>query len=286
MSNEIVYKANGQDIKLSPSIVHQFVTKGDGNITQQEAVNFIQLCRYAELNPFLNEVYLVKYGSQPAQMVTAKEALLKRAARQSDYRGLTSGLVVITKDGNVTHKKGQMLYPNETLLGAWAQLVRDGFPEPFYVEVALEEYNKGKSTWKQMPANMINKVAQAKVLREAYPEQLGALYTDAEPVFHDEPLDKNGEPLEFAHNEPVSEPTGTIGDKIKELLKEIADKDPRYRTQKAVKEYIGQKNNLSFDDLSEEKILKELLLMNRNIPKVVNVEEEVEDGKQETRPAN
>lgn len=177
---EISYSAGNQEIKLSPSIVKQFITKGNGDISLSEAVNFMQLCKYAELNPFLNEAYLIKFGNQPAQMVTSKEALLKRANRQSDYRGMTSGIVVIAGD-EVKHKEGQLLYPNEKLLGGWAKVKRGDFEDPIYVEVAFEEYNTGKSTWAKMPANMINKVAEAAALRKAYPEQLGALYTEEEP---------------------------------------------------------------------------------------------------------
>lgn len=180
----MIYQAGGNEVKLSPNIVQQFITKGNGKITKEEAINFMQLCRYAELNPFLNEAYLIKFGSQPAQMVTSKEALLKRANRQTDYKGMTSGIVVISGD-EVKQKEGQLLYPNEKLLGGWARVKRGDFDDPIYVEVAFEEYNTGKSTWAKMPANMINKVAEAAALRKAYPEQLGALYTEEEPSAHD-----------------------------------------------------------------------------------------------------
>lgn len=263
--NEIVFNAGGSEVKLSPSIVQQFVTRGNGKITPQEAFNFIQLCRYSELNPFLNEAYLVKFGNQPAQMITAKEALLKRASRQPDYKGMTSGLVVVTKDGNVNHKKGQMLYPNEELLGAWAQVIRAKFTEPIYVEVSFSEFNKGQSTWKQMPANMINKVAQAKALREAYPEQLGAMYLEEEPTFNDvTPTDNNGDPLTFEHNQPIfEEETLDIKDKIKELRTEVKELS-KVKTLKEVDEMVA--DNQGVDDikkLNEFSILTALIEIKR-----------------------
>jgi len=183
-TREVNYMAGNQEIKLSPSIVQQFITKGNGQITMTEAVNFMQLCRYAELNPFLNEAYLIKFGQNPAQMVTSKEALLKRASRQPDYKGMESGIVVLAGD-EVRIKKGQLLYPNERLLGGWAEVYRSDFEKPVYVEVGFDEYDTGKSTWKKMPANMINKVAEAAALRRAYPETLGALYTEEEPSVHE-----------------------------------------------------------------------------------------------------
>lgn len=182
MNQEVSYTAGGQEITLTPSLVAQFVTKGNGKISMVEAVNFMNLCKYSGLNPFLNEAYLIKYGSRPAQMVVSKEAVLKRASRESTYKGMTSGIITVDQDNKVHHRKGQLVYPGEKLFGAWAEVYRSDYENPIYAEVALSEYNTGKSTWGKMPSNMINKVAQNKALREAYPDQLGAMYTEEEPT--------------------------------------------------------------------------------------------------------
>ena len=182
MNQEINYTAGGQEITLTPNLVAQFVTKGNGQISMVEAVNFMNLCKYSGLNPFLNEAYLIKFGSQPAQMVVSKEAVLKRASRESTFEGMTSGIITVDQEGKVSHRKGQLVYPGEKLFGAWAEVYRSDYENPIYAEVALSEYNTGKSTWKKMPSNMINKVAQNKALREAYPDQLGAMYTEEEPT--------------------------------------------------------------------------------------------------------
>lgn len=180
--HEIVYDAGGQEVKLSPSIVSQFITKGDANITFQEAVNFMNLCKYSGLNPFLNEAYLIKYSdSKPADMVVSKEALMKRANRQENFQGYKAGVIVEDKEGNVIHKKGQFVATKEKLVGGWATVWRSDLEHPFEIEVGLDEYNTYKSTWKKMPANMIRKVALATALREAFPEVLSSMKTDDEP---------------------------------------------------------------------------------------------------------
>lgn len=258
MANEITYQANGQEIKLSPNIVQQFITKGNGNITSQEAFNFIQLCRYQELNPFLNEAYLIKFGNQPAQMVTSKEAILKRAARQKDYQGMTSGLVVVDKDGNVNHKKGQILYPNETLLGAWAEVYREDFKEPVYSEVAFEEYDTGKSTWSKMPANMINKVAQAKALREAYPEQMGSMYLEEEPTFNN-PIDVT--PSEVEGLEEIV----PLDEQIKQLTEFAKNNHQTINTLKGIRELVSERAGIEYKDLNDMRVLKELLEIKKEI---------------------
>lgn len=178
-SDVVKFDVAGKEIKLSPTIVQQFVTKGNGKISMEEAVNFINLCRYAELNPFLNEVYLVKFGNSPAQMITGKEAFMKRANRHPDYDGFKAGVVVM-RGNEVYQKEGQLIYPNEELLGGWARVYRKNIDQDFYVEVGLREFSKNQSTWKSMPANMIRKVAIVNALREAFPEDLGAMYTEEE----------------------------------------------------------------------------------------------------------
>lgn len=184
-NNEVTYEAGGQEVTLSINEVEQFITKGNAKITESEAYNFIQLCKYSELNPFLNEAYLVKFGQQPAQMIVSKEAYMKRANRNPNFNGFKAGVVVM-RNNEIFHKEGQTIYPNEQLIGGWARVYRKDIENDFYQEVSLQEYGKGQATWKQMPANMIRKNALVGALREAFPEDLGGMYTEDEPGFDEE----------------------------------------------------------------------------------------------------
>lgn len=49
---------------------------------------FINLCKYAGLNPWLKEAYCIKYGNEPATMVVGKEAFMKRAEKLMDTMDL------------------------------------------------------------------------------------------------------------------------------------------------------------------------------------------------------
>lgn len=74
VSNKTVeYECNGQMVKLSPNIIKQYLVSGNGRVTDQEVVMFLNLCKFQKLNPFLREAYLIKFGSQPATIVTGKE---------------------------------------------------------------------------------------------------------------------------------------------------------------------------------------------------------------------
>jgi len=70
-----VYKAGENMVELSPDIIRKYLVSGEGKITDQEMMMFIKLCEYQKLNPFLREVYLIKYGSSPATMVNRKRNL-------------------------------------------------------------------------------------------------------------------------------------------------------------------------------------------------------------------
>ena len=76
----VEFEVSGEKIILSPQIVRDYLVSGDKErVSLQEIVMFINLCKYAGLNPWLKEAYCIKYGNEPATMVVGKEAFTKRA---------------------------------------------------------------------------------------------------------------------------------------------------------------------------------------------------------------
>lgn len=151
--------------------------------TDQEAYIFLQLCRHRNLNPFLNQAYLVKLSPEhPAQMIVSKEAFVLKAEHNPAFDGFRAGIIVQSVSGEVERREGCFLRPDETLLGGWAEVFRKDRKLSFRSEVALKEYYKDhpKSPWKRMPATMIRKVALVQALREAFPSDLGGLYDESE----------------------------------------------------------------------------------------------------------
>ena len=43
-SNTITFKANGEDVKLSPKMIKDYLVAGNGQVTDQEVVMFLSLC--------------------------------------------------------------------------------------------------------------------------------------------------------------------------------------------------------------------------------------------------
>ena len=111
-------------------------------------------------------------------MIVSKEAFLKRAAQSKNYEGFEAGVVAVDKDGVMHERKGALMLPGDTLVGGWARVYRKNFKVPVEIQVSLEEYNKKQSTWNSMPATMIRKTALVNALREAFPEDLGNMYTE------------------------------------------------------------------------------------------------------------
>ncbi len=185
--NKIVeYESNGQKVKLSPSIIKNYLVNGNGTVTDQEVVMFLNLCKFQKLNPFLREAYLIKFGTQPATLVTGKDAILKRAYRNEKYAGSLAGIIVVNQDGAIERRVGTFKLEDEELVGGWAKVFIKDYEQPVENEVSLDEYVGRKSDgeinsqWKNKPATMIRKVALVQALREAFPEELQAMYDSSE----------------------------------------------------------------------------------------------------------
>ncbi|KAF5053577.1 RecT family protein [anaerobic digester metagenome] len=181
----IRYDSNGTEIKLSPAIVRNYLVNGNGDVTNQEVVMFLNLCKAQHLNPFLREAYLIKFGSQPATIVTGKEVFTKRARRNSDFAGYEAGIIVQNETGELEYRIGTLHLANEQIVGGWAKVHIRGYECPVESSVSFDEYclkkdNKPASNWASKPGTMIRKVALVQALREAFPEDLQGMYSAEE----------------------------------------------------------------------------------------------------------
>ena len=61
---------------LTADTVRNYLVSGGGNVTDQEVVMFLELCKAQKLNPFVKDAYLIKYGNQAAQIVTGKDVFI------------------------------------------------------------------------------------------------------------------------------------------------------------------------------------------------------------------
>lgn len=182
---KVSYEVMGTRVDLDPRFVCDYLVRGGGRVSQQEVLLFMHTCQAMQLNPMVNgEVYLIKYGNDPAQTVVGKGAYLRRAFENPDYICKEDGVTVMRKDGEIVQKEGVCLYPGETLVGGWCRVhyMRAGRERTSFKELALSEYNKGMANWKTRPATMICKCAVVQAIREAFPKDYEGLYTVDELV--------------------------------------------------------------------------------------------------------
>ena len=196
-NNQLVtFDVNGYKVQLTPGIVRDYLVSGDKErVTMQEVVMFINLCKFGGLNPWLKEAYCIKYGNEPATMVVAKEAFLKRAEKNAAYDGFDAGIVVIDINGEIVHRPGALILTSDKIVGAYANVYRKDKSHAYYAEVSFEEYAARKkdgtlnSQWSKKPATMIRKVALVQALREAFPTDFNGMYISEEQGIDESVID-------------------------------------------------------------------------------------------------
>ena len=181
------FKLDGGQV-LTADTVRNYLTSGDGKVSDQEVIMFVELCKAQNLNPFVRDAYLIKMGDNyPAQIVVGKDVFIKRASANPNFNGMKAGIVVLDKDGQIQEREGALKLPGEQLVGGWCEVYLKDKDYPTKSLVSFEEYaQKNKKTgqlnsmWSSKGATMIRKVAQSQALREAFPNELRGLYQQEE----------------------------------------------------------------------------------------------------------
>lgn len=220
--NEVVFMVGNEEVRLTPEIVKSYLVSGNKeNVTIQELAMFMNLCKFSKLNPWAKEVYCIKYGNEPATMVVGKEAFQKRAEANPMYDGSESGIIVLNKEtGVVEYRKGTFKFPEEEILGGYAEVWRKDRSHSTRIEVSFEEYAGRKKDgslngqWSKKPATMIRKVALVQALRETFPSAFGGMYS--------------------AEEQGVIEPEYTIVDNMVDESKVIDMEAPVEKTESSV----------------------------------------------------
>ncbi|VTS33100.1 phage recombination protein Bet [Streptococcus porcinus] len=188
---------------LNSAIVKKYLDP-KGTATDEELAYFIAQAKTQNLNPFTKEIYFIKYGSQPAQVVVALKAFQKKADAHPQYDGMGSG-IIYEKSGEEIEAEGAFVPRGAEIVGGWATVYRKDRSHPTKVRVTFSEYDNskirarvkelekngntvtypvmnaynkpiGENNWDSMPAVMIRKVAIVTALREAFPNELGGNY--------------------------------------------------------------------------------------------------------------
>jgi len=161
-------------------LVKRTVAKG---ATDDELALFLTLAHKYDLDPFAKEIWCIKRQKKnsqgayvddpntPATITTSRDGYLKIALKDANYDGLKGFVVrendefsVDTANDSIVHKFGAK---RGKIIGAWSTCFHKS-RRPVTVYVDYEEYNAGTPTWNKYPSAMIQKVAEAFVLKRQF----------------------------------------------------------------------------------------------------------------------
>lgn len=178
-----------EKIKLSVKIVQNLIavpTRSGRTCSERDALKFIMLCTARKLNPFEGDAFLVGYDGKNGpefSLITAHQALIKRAEVHPEFDGMSSGVIVLhMENGNPIDLEGDFHMEGQQLVGAWAKVYFKTRKYPSAERIALRNFIKktanGDPTkfWLENPEGQIVKCAEASALRKAFPTMCGGMY--------------------------------------------------------------------------------------------------------------
>jgi len=180
------------------------------HLTDQE---FGVLCKIGQatgLNPFMGEIYALKYGEKGrVSIFVARDGYRRSAQAHPAYQGHTVDAVHANDEFRAKPSEGEVSHDyakgdRGPVIGAYCIVHRKGC-KPMYTFVEIAEYYSGQresypdgpvkmkkgyqgkpdypakpTTWDEKPATMIKKVAEAHGLRGAFQELFGGTYEESE----------------------------------------------------------------------------------------------------------
>lgn len=258
-------------INLNADTVKRFIATG-GSPNDQEIYYFMQLCKYMRYNPMIKEAYLVKYGTQPANIIVSKDLFAKRAEPHPAYLGYQI-------EDNYHELKPRLMKKDYSAiweLEVTVRMFRKDRKFPFEIVVDYIEYvgtkydnQTGKRVPNSMwsfpggkPRTMLRKVALAQAYRAAFPNLLTGYVQEELEKEHDDNLDipvseteikvtninKDGEVVE--EDVEIDKRTGEIKEK-KPKEKKGKVKEEEEKTNKKEEEERNETEDDSSDIIPE-----------------------------------
>lgn len=172
-------------IKLNINIVRNLVaspTRTGRLPSDQDCIKFLMMCQARRLNPFEGDAFMLGYDTKDGpkfSLITAHQAFLKRAELNGEYNGMKSGVIVL-RNGAEMDLEGDYHREDDTVLGGWATVFFQNRQNPMHKRVRLSRFKKDTPIWREDPAGMICKCAEADALRSSFPTMLGGLYLKEE----------------------------------------------------------------------------------------------------------
>lgn len=197
----------GEELNISPEVVEAYVCK---DLTPMEFNYFYSVCKTYQLNPFLKDIYAIKFGNQPATFIIDYKVMQQAADNNPQYDGLEVGVIYLDKNGQPQERKGAYILPGETLIGGWCDVFRKDRAHAnrtyalYNENVKTTKNGEVNSNWASKPVFMCVKVAKAQALREAFPNMFSNNTYTADEFVRDEETVIDSPEYESATTEQVA----------------------------------------------------------------------------------
>ena len=125
---------------IAPTVenLRTFLKVPDGK-KDTELMLDLEIARQRGLNPFTGEMYYAQDGR--LAVTKSGEAIL--ASRNPNFAPPTTGLVVLTKDGELAERKGSIKLPTDKIIGAWAKVESLGYETAISFYEVLVPFYRG-----------------------------------------------------------------------------------------------------------------------------------------------
>ena len=149
--------------------------------TQEEFWVFANYCKSTGLNPLKNEVWCVKtQGYENKKTGQYVEGRLQIMTGINGYRAIANSQKEFDGMETTTEFREDRKPISSTCIVYRKDRTRPHKCTVYFSEYYKPGYNGKESNWDKMPITMLEKVAQAHALREAFPQQLNGLYIEEE----------------------------------------------------------------------------------------------------------
>ena len=155
------------------------------NLNDNEFETFVWIWKATGLNPFLREIWAVKYWNNPANIFIWRDWYRKSAQANKEYDYHLVDAVYENDNFSVKNWEVEHIYNFKNrwaLIWAYCLVKRRNSSKAMFTFVELSEYDTKQSVWKTKPATMIKKVAEAQGLRWAFQELFAWTYEESEEV--------------------------------------------------------------------------------------------------------
>lgn len=160
MESEINYWTSEQMGVLKRMIAPQ--------LNDDELVIFSHICKRTNLDPFAKQIYGQKRAGKLV-IITAVDGFRVIAERTGRYSPGKDTEFIYDEKGALLGAK--VFVKKQTPDGTWHEMSATAF---------LREYTTGQGCWKSMPHVMIEKCAECRAIRRAFPADLSGIYSSEE----------------------------------------------------------------------------------------------------------